>query len=507
MSDQLTFPATRNCNRVMTTCNAALSCGWALDAHESVLAAERAEPELSYSLECNSEGRRKLAGAYYTPADVADHFWKIFFERRNIATQPAARQLLESCYFIEPSVGAGALFFSLLKGLADRGLPPDIICTIRADLIDINQQALDFIGSQIAVLEQRWRVKFDGIRLICGNFLNYSPPDTARMPVFFGNPPFVTNERGASKWKNLYADFVERSLGLSKEPAHLHYILPLSIAFSRDYSELRSALRSLNAEISLASYDNIPDTLFKSGKPKHTNTNKANSQRCSILTVVPSACFRLYASRLHRWNKAERPGFLSSLPTFYDVGNYGLDDQIPRPASRQIAHYLHTCSGAKRLAAIVEGSTRFQLVVACVARNYISFRSEADTHCTVLGFEREENFLTALGVMASRLFFEYWLSLGDGFHLTKSTILNFPLAPSVENEVRLHHDSIRRFWQNRQQFEKTKLNNGIQTRSYDFSTVAPELSFTLPDSDMCAASGKARTSSLMQAQPSLLLQY
>lgn len=456
------------------------TCVWALDAHEAVLAAEIAEVSLSYSSECKSESKRKSAGAYYTPADVADHFWKIFFARRGINTTRAAEMLLNEAHFVEPSVGAGALFFSLIEKLLQHGLSPTSICSINVDLIDINGLALDFVRDQIKELERRWSVKFEGVNLIHGDFRSYEMTSMKRLVIFFGNPPFVSNEKGASKWKNLYADFVERSLDIPKGEAHLHFILPLSIAFSRDYRELRLRLRNLPAEVSVSNYDNIPDTLFKSGKPKNTNTNKANSQRCSILSVVPARMSRLYSSSLQRWARGERTSVLSSLPVFYDVTDYRLDDQFPRPASQLIADYLLSSSESKPLGKLVGGSSQYQLIVASVARNYIGIRDDADGSCNILNFRREEDFLTALGVVTSRLFFEYWLTLGDGFHLTRSTILNFPITDDLEEKIRLLHPTIGKFWRNRRHFEKMKLNNGKQTRSFDFSSVAPSLHFERP---------------------------
>lgn len=468
-------PPIRHDVRETTTYSVGSTSVWALDARDAISAAETAEADLSYSSECKSESKRRLAGAYYTPADVADHFWKIFFDRRSIKSTLEAQDLLESAYFVEPSAGAGALFFSLVKELINQGLSPKTVRSINADLVDTNQQALDFIRDQIGTLEQRWNIKFDRVRLIHGDFRSYVFPTTGRSGVFFGNPPFVANQKGSSKWKNLYADFVERSLELSRKPAHLHFIVPLSIAFSRDYSALRFRLRRLNSEISISSYDNIPDTLFKSGKPKHTNTNKANSQRCSILSVTPTKEPRVYSSALQRWSKGERTDLLSSIPKFHDVTDYCLDDQIPRPANQMIADYLHTSFEERRLGALIGGSSRYRLAIASVARNYIGFRDELDGSSNVLGFGSEGDFLTALGVLSSRLFFEYWLTVGDGFHLTKSTILNFPLDERVEKEAQRLHPEIRKMWRNRNRFKKEKLNNGRQTRSFDFSAAAPNL--------------------------------
>ncbi len=444
-------------------------------AHEVVLAAEKAEVALSYSSKCKSERMRKLMGAYYTPADVAQHFWNIFFERRQICTAENAKTLILESRFIEPAVGAGALFFSLLEALLKLGLSPKALSVMRADLIDINSQALEFVRLQINVLELKWGVRFRGIRLLNRDFFKYHLRGKRGAPVFFGNPPFVANEKNTSKWKNLFADFLEHSMLLPKTPAHFHFILPLSILFSRDYMILRRMLRESNLEVSASSYDNIPDTLFKAGKPKNINTNKANSQRCTILSAVPTQKPRLFSSKLHRWNKAERLSLLASVPAFEDVTLYSLDDQIPRPANPLIASYVQSAALERRLDSLIGTSKRRRLFVATVARNYIGVRDTGDENCNVFCFDNEESFLAALGIISSKLFFDYWLTVGDGFHLTKSNILNFPVTDRLYEAVKLHHDEVRKYWQHRRRFEKVKINNGKETRSFDFSEVAPKL--------------------------------
>jgi hypothetical protein len=102
-------------------------------------------------------------------------------------------------------------------------------------------------------------------------------------------------------------------------------------------------------------------------------------------------------------------------------------------------------------------------------------RDTGAENCNVFCFDDEESFLAALGIISSKLFFDYWLSVGDGFHLTKSNILSFPVTDRLYETVKLHRDEVRKYWQHRRRFEKVKLNNGKETRSFDFSEVAPRL--------------------------------
>jgi hypothetical protein len=226
-------------------------------------------------------------------------------------------------------------------------------------------------------------------------------------------------------------------------------------------------------ELSTASFDNIPDTLFKSGKPKHTNSNRANSQRCTILTAVPADEVRVSATKLHRWSRGERARILSSVPEFFDVTDYAFDDQFPRPASAFAAHYLSDSSISRRFSSLLSNASGPRLLVASVARNYIGFRDEVDSSCHCLHFANKEDFLTGLGILSSDLFFQYWLTVGDGFHLTKTNILNFPISESVEKQIRGQVHEIDAFWKKRHRFEKVKFNSGKKTRSYDFSSVSP----------------------------------
>ena len=75
--------------------------------------------------------------------------------------------------------------------------------------------------------------------------------------MVFGNPPFVSNAKGSSVWKNSFADFVERSLAIAGTNGSVHLIVPLSIAFSRDYIRLRQLLTVERRTVALSNFDNI----------------------------------------------------------------------------------------------------------------------------------------------------------------------------------------------------------------------------------------------------------
>ena len=436
---------------------------------------EDAEEKLSYISECKSEHERKKTGSYYTPTDVADFFWRELFIQNEVLDAEDALSFLRNHHFVEPAAGAGALIFALFKRFLSLGVTAEQLAEIELSIVDVNTNALAFVEKQMKVLAGAWDVSFNTVRLIRDNFLSADLGSGFKPYFFFGNPPFVANEKGRSPWKNIYADFLEKALTHVGGEGGVHFIVPLSVAFSRDYSALRTMITDTRGTVCLSNFDNIPDTLFKSGKPSHTNTNKANSQRCTILTVLPGRPRKLLATPLLRWSKKDRADLLGRSPEYVDVSDYSFDQQFPRPESQTVMDYLDLAAGSPTLGSIVSKNGKYRLFVAGVARNYVSLREGPANGVHALGFESEDDFLLGLGVLSSDLFLSYWLSIGDGFHLTKGNIFNFPLHRTLVRECQRNAPAIRATWNIRQRFQKGKLNSGRMTKSFDLREAVPSL--------------------------------
>lgn len=436
---------------------------------------EEAEENLSYISECKSENERKKLGSYYTPTDVADFFWRELFVQNEVLDGEGALSFLRKHHFVEPAAGAGALIFALFKRFLTFGVTAEQLAEIELSIVDVNTSALAFIEKQLKVLAGAWDVSFKRVRLVRDDFLSSDMNIGFKPYFFFGNPPFVANENGRSPWKNLYADFLEKALTHVGRQGGVHFIVPLSVAFSRDYSALRTMITDTRGTVCLSNFDNIPDTLFKSGKPSHTNTNKANSQRCTILTVLPGKPKKILATPLLRWSKKDRADLLSRSPRYVDVSDYSFDRQFPRPESPAVMDYLELAAGSPTLGSIVSKNGKYKLFVAGVARNYVSLREGPSNGVHVLGFENEDDFLLALGVLSSDLFLSYWLSIGDGFHLTKGNIFNFPLHDTLLRECQRNAPAIRLTWKARQRFQKGKFNSGRMINSFDLRDAVPPL--------------------------------
>jgi hypothetical protein len=359
--------------------------------------------------------------------------------------------------------------FSMMRSLACFGMGPDEVARLRFQAVDINQTALDFVEDQLRGLEAEFSVRFSGVVLEKADFLAWVSDRELAGATFIGNPPFVSNPRG-SRWKNMYADFVEAMIS-PKADRSLSLIVPISVCFSRDYVSLRRLLMSTGMPLSASSYDNIPDCLFKAGKPESGNTNKANSQRCTILNLGGPRRGVVESTALLRWTAGERSVFLAETPCFHDCAEFDIERQIPRPTDAQLTEYLQEADGGRTVREFMSKIGRGAFGVGGVARNFIGIRDyegKAPGVIPVRTNERDSS-LVLLQVLASRLFYKYWRSFGDGFHVTNDLIDRFPISKNLLRACEENIDAAAKVWDKRERFAKTKLNSGKIVKSYDFT--------------------------------------
>lgn len=443
---------------------------WVAALDQVLASLEDAEMAIS-----NGGSGRKSSGSYYTPADVANHFWRLFWRHHQVFDKASAVKLIKHMTFVEPSVGAGMFFFSMLKSLSGFGLGPNDACLVRFRAVDLNRTALDFVADQIEVLEVRFNVEFKSVQLERADFLEWVKTQRLDAAAFVGNPPFVANGRG-SQWKNLYADFVASMLEHG-DGSGISLILPVSLCFSRDYADLRRRIRDSALPLSASSYDNMPDYLFKAGKPESGNTNKANSQRCTILNLGGPRIGVVESSPLLRWSSSERADFLSSTPEFYDCAGFNIERQIPRPSDVSLTEYLQEADGGRTVRELMSRIGKGAFAVGGVARNFIGIRDydAPTTGVTPVRTNEQDSTFILLQVLSSNIFYKYWRSFGDGFHVTTDLIDRFPISKRLMQACELNIDAAASVWKRRADFAKEKLNSGKVVRSYDFSGAFPAI--------------------------------
>src|SRR4051812_35297986 len=99
----------------ITYSSAAFASGWERTLDRIIGETEAAELELALSGSASIPDQRKASGSYYTPADVAAHFWNLFFRHHEIQDAGALRDLVARTDFVEPSAGSGIFVFSFVR--------------------------------------------------------------------------------------------------------------------------------------------------------------------------------------------------------------------------------------------------------------------------------------------------------------------------------------------------------------------------------------------------------
>ena len=258
--------------------------------------------------------------------------------------------------------------------------------------------------------------------------------------VIIGNPPYVNckslryvvQSPKSLKFPDIYGYVVAKSHRITSRRGRCGFIVPLSVTFSFEFSDLREQLTNSGTHW-FSSFDNIPAGLFS-----------GVSQRCTIWLSSP-VDGDSFATRLSRWRSAYRVFLLDNIT--YNKAANGVPAKtfgIPRLANRFGAKLLALhikSSSSKLISCHSTGSESVRLGFSPTARNFISTYIEpppvlhvddgsvfASSQCGWVTLPSNEKAFAALAITAGDACFWYWLTRGDGFHVT-NWLLTDLLAP------------------------------------------------------------------------------
>lgn len=255
--------------------------------------------------------------------------------------------------------------------------------------------------------------------------------------VVLGNPPYVATSKveylshsaKSLKFSDLYAHVMYRSLHLTSQWGRFGMIVPLSLMFSEDFGSLRTLLSSTGATW-FSSFDNIPAALFA-----------GVSQRCTIWMGDRSTP-EVFTTQLYRWRSATRSHLIPNVSYTKFIGSpERLTKGIPRIPNGQLAAWveklLHVAQSNRSILSQQRGSA-FSLGFSPSARNFVSAFCESppcldDTtlKCVdssdqgALALIRREDVSPAMIAAVGECFFLFWLTWGDGFHVTSGNVSAF----------------------------------------------------------------------------------
>lgn len=277
--------------------------------------------------------------------------------------------------------------------------------------------------------------------------------------VIIGNPPYLEHSKIKHEYAiygyeetscgNIYAAVIERSLALCKpDQGQLGLIVPVSLCGAQRFVALRQRLIALGATLWLANFEIFPCRLFEGA-----------FQRLSILLMhlqtrpQTAQVSTLYVTRIQRWYSAERP-YLFSLLTYTQVPSmltnpHLLFPKLAATQQAQVLDQLHQHAHGKNIGKTILEQPGNHFIYYQEATNYwtkavchIPFYKKngvvmTPPHGRLLFFAQRQIALNVMALLNSSLFYVWFATYSDGFHLSHTLVKNFPLSQDVLESTEL----------------------------------------------------------------------
>ncbi|RKU09110.1 SAM-dependent methyltransferase [Candidatus Poribacteria bacterium] len=261
--------------------------------------------------------------------------------------------------------------------------------------------------------------------------------------VIIGNPPYVEYSKVKKDYTikgyktescgNLYAFVMERSMILGKKYGRCGMIVPLS---GHSTDRMKPLITNFYSKAKLLYIMNIsgdahPSVLFPG----------VNFRLAIFLASTHSQNKGLHATKHSKWFTEEREGLFQLLE--YVPVNRKSQNFIPKLSTSTHRGIIEKLLKHKGSLALHRGKHKIYYHNAPVhwirAHSFVPyFHSERDgekisTQLKPMTFERKDHALTATGVICSSLFYLWWITNSDCYHLNKREVGEFPIDLSNQD--------------------------------------------------------------------------
>ncbi len=266
--------------------------------------------------------------------------------------------------------------------------------------------------------------------------------------VIIGNPPFVEYSRmtyemmpsdGNGTYGNLYAEVVERSLSLCYTAhSYIGFVVPLSLCGGKRFDRLRRTLLRNTSLLWLANFDIFPCRLFEGAYQRVTLLLGKCNRQCTCTNET-------YVTSIQRWYTSERSTLIERI-VYTRVHYEHRKCVFPKLGSwlqEEIVQKMIAVADRHRLSMLVSPRKTEYAVYYQEATNtwmkatrHIPYYKKNNVvtqprHGRFLYFEDNSRASIVCALMNSSLFYLWFATYSDGFHLSNALVQNFPIPYEV----------------------------------------------------------------------------
>ena len=264
-------------------------------------------------------------------------------------------------------------------------------------------------------------------------------------------------------------------------------VVPLSLAYNRraQMVAVRRGIMNSGGRWRFAFFDREPHALFG----EEVKTRSAIAFRLDDAEF--GGCTTIETGPLRKWNSRQRSSLFSSIE-FTPLPGSLIVAGIPKLAGKEPAgvfaelmrrptrlHQMCASVQSCQPSETVTNSSKPRVFVAGTAYNFLGvFRPHrslptqrapwSSSNVLALEFAGEDEAARAFAYLGSRVAYWLWHVTEDGFHVSRSFVLNLPLADTICDEIQKKTlaDCGVRLWNDVQTQQVLSVNGGRQTISY-----------------------------------------
>jgi hypothetical protein len=268
--------------------------------------------------------------------------------------------------------------------------------------------------------------------------------------VVIGNPPYVeySKVKGTYTIKdyetescgNLYAFVMERGISLLQKNGKIGMIVPLSITCGGRMESLRNLMIKNITDLMSANFEIFPSKLFDGAFQRLTIIN---GQRKT------SGTENRFITKLHRWYSTERTNLIDRI----SYTNSPIKEILPLSGKYQSRYHLNVISrisennntinnicknnDSKCFIYYQEATNYWMKATSRIPYYNKNGKDMMPDHGRLIHLDNKTFTLSLLSIMNSSLFYLWYITYSDGFHLSDMLVKMFPFDISLLNDESL----------------------------------------------------------------------